>query len=66
MATFVECESVGSTASVLDISSRTVRNHLAAVYRKLSVTNRLGALKALGWLSSPPYRDWHSAHQDAR
>lgn len=55
MATFVEWETVALTASALEISTQTVRNHLTAIYRKLAVTNRLGALKAVGWLSSPPY-----------
>jgi DNA-binding CsgD family transcriptional regulator len=60
MATFVECETVALTASALEISAQTVRNHLTAIYRKLAVTNRLGALKAVGWLSSPPYPHPHA------
>ena len=61
MATFVECETVAMTAGALEISTQTVRNHLTAIYHKLAVTNRLGALKAVGWLSSPSYPDGHTA-----
>ena len=46
-----------AAADRLGISYQTVKNTLHELYFRLDVTSEIGAMRALGWVSIPGYRE---------